>query len=78
MHFQIAYFYFVFSHLELKREKRSYAPYIPRKPYPIPDQNGQSAYPFLNQKGTQTTPFGAAHTHMTYIRESPPTGFPSK
>ena len=26
-------------------------PSFPQKPYPIPDQNTQSAYPFLDQKG---------------------------
>ena len=36
-------------------------PYFAPKPYPIPDQNGQSVYPF-------SIPFGAAHIYMAYIR----------
>ena len=34
---------------------------FPRKPYPIPDQNG-----------AKTLNFGAAHTYMAYIREYSP------
>ena len=41
-------------------------PQFPRKPYPIPDQNGQN--------GVKTPPDGAAHTHIAYIREYPPRG----
>ena len=29
-------------------------PLFPRKPYPIPDQNGHSLYPFLDQNGAKT------------------------
>ena len=29
---------------------------IPREPYPIPDQNGQSVYPFSDLKGPKTVP----------------------
>ena len=47
-------------------------PYFPRKPYPIPDQSGQSVYKFSNQKGPKIQPFGAAHTYMADIRGSPP------
>ena len=49
-------------------------PQFPRKPYPIPGQNGQNLYPFSDQKGANTIPFGAAHTYisyMAYIKESP-------
>ena len=42
-----------------------------RKPYPIPDQTGQSVYPFSDRNGTKTIPFWAAHTYMAYIREYP-------
>ena len=45
---------------------------FPREPYPIPDPNGQSLYPFLDQNGARTLPFGAAHTYKAYIREYPP------
>ena len=46
-------------------------PYFPRKPYPIPDQNKQSVYPFSDQNGTKTLRDGAAHTYLAYIREYP-------
>ena len=45
---------------------------FPRKPYPIPDLTGQSRYPFSEQNGPKTLPFGAAHTYMAYTREYPP------
>ena len=46
--------------MELKR----ILPLFPRKPHPIPDQNGQNLYPFSDRKGAKTLPFGAAQTHM--------------
>ena len=33
----------------------------------IPVQNGQSLYPFSDQKGPKAPPFGAANTYMAYI-----------
>ena len=43
----------------------------------IPDQNEQRVYPFSDQKGPKTIPFGAAHTYMVYIRDYlPPRSFP--
>ena len=45
------------SHLELNT-------FFARKPYPIPDQNGQSVYPFSDQNRSKTLPDGAAHTYM--------------
>ena len=33
---------------------RSYTPVVPSKTNPIPDQNGQSLYPFSDQKGPKT------------------------
>ena len=47
-------------------------PLFPRKPYPIPDQNGQNLYPFSDQDGARTLPFEGVHTYMPYIREYPP------
>ena len=40
----------------------------------IPDsrQKWAKLCPFSDQKGPKTTPFGAAHTYMAYIREYPP------
>ena len=41
----------------------------------IPDS---SLYPFSDQNGAKTLPFGTAHTYMAYIREFPPvTDYPS-
>ena len=40
----------------------------------IPDQNGQSVYPWSDQNGAKTLPDGAAHTYIAYIREYPPGG----
>ena len=48
---------------------RSYTPWFPRKPSPIPDQNGKSVYPFSDQNGSKTLPNGAAHTYIAYIRK---------
>ena len=39
--------------------------------YLIPDQNGQSLYPFSDDNGTKTLPDGVAHTYMAYIKEYP-------
>ena len=47
-------------------------PWFPRKPNPIPDQNGRSLHSFSDQKGPKTISFEAAHTYMAYIRECPP------
>ena len=33
--------------------------------------NGQNLYPFSNQNGSKTIPFGAAHTYVAYIGEYP-------
>ena len=42
---------------------------VPPKPFPIPDQNGQSLYPFSDKNGAKTLPDGASHTYIAYIRE---------
>ena len=42
------------------------------KPYPIPDQNGQSVYPFSDQNSAKNLLNGAAHTYMAYVRQYPP------
>ena len=42
------------------------------KPYPISDQNGRNWYHISDQNGWKTIPFGAAHTHIAYIRDYPP------
>ena len=36
--------------------------------------NGQNLYPCLDQNGSKTIPFRAAHTYIAYIREYPPPG----
>ena len=47
---------------------------IPRKPNPLPEQHGQSVYPFSDQNGAKALPDGAAHTYMAYVKEYPPRG----
>ena len=37
-----------------------------RKPYPIPNQNEQSIYPFLDRKSAKTISFGLAHAFVAY------------
>ena len=72
IHCEFAYFSFLLTYLELKWEIRLYTPVVPRKLFPIADQNGQSLYPFSDQNGAKTLPFGAAHTYMAYTGEYPP------
>ena len=43
----------------------------PQKPDPISDHNCQNLYPFSDQNGSKTIPFGAAHTYIPYIGEYP-------
>ena len=74
IHCEFAYFSFLLTYLELKWEIRLYTPVVPRKLFPIADQNGQSLYPFSDQNGAKTLPFGAAHTYMAYTGEYPPRG----
>ena len=40
--------------------------YVRTFPYPIPDQNEQSLYPFSHQNGAKPPAFKAAHTYTTY------------
>ena len=40
--------------------------FFPRKPYPIPNQNEQSVYPFLDRKSAKTISFGLAHAFVAY------------
>ena len=59
-------------HLYLKRQICSYTAVVPsrtEKLYPIPDQNGQNVYPFLDRNGAIPILFGEAHTYMAYVRE---------
>ena len=42
------------------------------KPYPISDQTGRNWYRISEQNGWKNIPFGAAHTHIVYKRNSPP------
>ena len=46
---------------------------LTEKLYPIPDQNGQNVYPFLDRNGAIPITFGAAHSYMYYLREYYPT-----
>ena len=41
-----------------------------KKPFPIPEQNGQSVFPFSDQNGAKTLPDGGGgHIPIAYIRE---------
>ena len=40
--------------------------FFPRKPYPIPNQNEQSVYPFLDRKSAKTISFGLAYAYVAY------------
>ena len=63
IHFGLVYFSFFLTHLELKQQMRSYTPVVPFKTIPDSDQNEQSLYPFSDENGARTLPFGAAHTY---------------
>ena len=72
MHFEFEYytsFSFIWNwndaHIDIQ-------PWFLRKPYPIPDQNGQNLYPFSDQNCAKALSSGAAHTYMAYIRDYPP------
>ena len=68
------YFSFFTIHLELKRQIRLYVLKVPLKTLPDlrPSGSGQNLYPFSDQNGSKTIPFGAAHTYIAYIGEYPP------
>ena len=53
--------------------------FLPRKPYPIPDQNGQSVYPFSDQNCAKTLPDGGGGTYLysLYKRVPHPGGIAS-
>ena len=44
----------------------------PAVPYPIPDQNGQSVFPFSDKIVPNSLSFGAAHAYIAYMGEYPP------
>ena len=50
----------------------------PAVPYPIPDQNGQSVFPFSDKIVPNSLSFGAAHAYIVYMGYGgvppPPTG----
>ena len=62
---------FFLIYLEFKRQIGPSTPEIPQKPYPNSNQNRQRLYPFSDQIGPKTIPFGAAHTCKANIREYP-------
>ena len=74
IHFEFVYFLFFLTHLELKRQIRSYTHIVPSKTIPDSRQNWAKFIPVFRPKGLKTIPFGAAHTYMAYIKEflSPP------
>ena len=70
-HFEVAYSSFVLTHLELKREKRSYTLVIPSKIIPDSRSNWAKSMPVFRPKRHKIPTLGAAHTYMAYIREYP-------
>ena len=38
-----------------------------KKPFPIPEQNGQSVFPFSDQNGAKTLPDGGGGGGSTYL-----------
>ena len=66
------YFSFSLIHLELKRQIRLYALMVPLKTIPISDHNGQNLYPFSDQNGSKTIPWGAAHIYIADIGKCHP------
>ena len=72
IHFEFEY-YTSFSFIwNWNDEHIDIQPWFLRKPYPIPDQNGQNLYPFSDQNCAKALSSGAAHTYMAYIRDYPP------
>ena len=69
MHFNLAYFSFLFFHLKLKRQIRSYTPVVSSKNHTQFQTKKGKMYLFSDRKGAKTIPFGATHTYMTYLRE---------
>ena len=47
-------------------------PYFPGKPNPIPDQNGQSLYPFQTETAQNYTLWGGTHLGGLYKEVTPP------
>ena len=73
MHFEFAYFFFFLIHLELKRQLGSYIPVvISSKIVSYSRPKWANIYPFSDQNGPKTLPFGAPHTYMASVRENPP------
>ena len=64
--------------LEFCRLSRSFQSFVtpcqrkPAVPYPIPDQNGQSVFPFSDKIVPNALSFGAAHAYIAYMGEYPP------
>ena len=72
MHFELAYFYFVLIHLELKRyiHPFMYPPVVHQKPYPIPDQNGESV--LRPKRPKNPYPLGYTYLYGLYAKGVPP------
>ena len=66
------------SDLEFCRLSRSCQSFVsscqrkPAVPYPIPDQNGQSVFPFSDKIVPNSLSFGAVHAYIAYMGEYPP------
>ena len=52
----------------------TYTPIVPSKTIPDFRPKWAKFIPVFRPKGTKTLPFGAAHTYIAYIRDTPPQG----
>ena len=73
--FRIRIFLFLSYSFGIKTISTFIQPVFPRKPYPIPDQNGKSVYLFSDQNGAQNpTRWGGTYLYSLY-KGVPPGGF---
>ena len=62
--FEFSYFSFFRTHLESKRERRSYNPVVPSKTIPDSRPNWAKCTPVFRQQRRKTLPDGAAHAYI--------------
>ena len=62
-------FLFLSYSFRVEKDKFVYALVVPLKPYLISHHNEQNLYPFSDQNGSKTIPFGVAHTYIAYIKD---------
>ena len=64
IHFEFSYFSFFRTHLESKRERRSYNPVVPSKTIPDSRPNWAKCTPVFRPQRRKTPPDGAAHAYI--------------